>query len=96
MASFVARQPVEIDYDDEVDVLYLFVRHPKSLDTSQERDGLLLDKDHQNGEVVGVTVLDYEQKFRGLADLSWLMRLPLPRPITTFLIERTPAHAVIV
>jgi uncharacterized protein YuzE len=91
MAWFVARQTFDVDYDDEVDVLYLFIRHPKATNTSEERDGLLVDRDTHSGEVVGVTVLDYERKFRHLPDLSWVIDLPLPRPFTNFLIDRRPA-----
>ena len=90
MASAVAQLSFDVDYDREVDVLYLFVRHAKATSTLEERDGLLVDRDSYSGEIVGVTVLDYERRFRQLPDLSWLTELPLPPLLTSFLIERQP------
>jgi uncharacterized protein YuzE len=82
---------LEISYDQEVDVLYLSIRTAPAVDSTKERDGLLVDIDRQNGEVIGATVLDYEGKFRHLPNLSWVMSLHLPRPISSFLIDRTAA-----
>ena len=83
--------PLDISYDGEVDVLYISMGHPRATHAEEERDGLLIEKDATTGEIVGVTVLDYEQKFRRLRDLSWLIHLPLAKPMTHFLIERMPA-----
>jgi uncharacterized protein YuzE len=82
---------LEVLYDREVDVLYLSVGQPSACSSSEEANGLLIDRNSETGEVVGVTVLDYETKFRRLDDLSWVMDLPLPRPVTNFLIERHTA-----
>src|ERR1035441_2851887 len=84
---------LEISYDGEVDVLYLSIGKPRVADTIEDRDGLLLLKDLSTSELVGVTVLDYDQKFRHLLDLSWLMkRRDLPRAVVDYLVERTPAY----
>jgi len=77
-------------YDDEVDVLYLSLGQPRPTETHQYEAGLLIEKDFETGEVVGVTVLDYEQKFRHLKKLGWVMKLPLPRELADFLTERSP------
>ena len=82
---------LKVLYDREVDVLYLSVRRPSACESSKQGNGLLIHRDSETGEVVGVTVLDYENKFRGLGDLSWIMDLPLPRPVANFLIERSAA-----
>lgn len=94
MEASVARQIGRLDvmYDEEVDVLYLSIGEPRPAHSSEVRDGLLVDRDPVTAEVMGVTVLDYEQKFRRMLELSWVMDVRLPRDITTFLIERTPAH----
>jgi uncharacterized protein YuzE len=84
---------LDVSYDREVDILYLSIGHPRRANTVEDRDGLLLLKDLDTAQVIGVTVLDYDQKFRRLRDLSWLMkRRDLPRDIVNYLIERTPAH----
>jgi hypothetical protein len=45
----------------------------------EEEQGFLLRKDPQSGETVGVTILDYEEHFRQLPNLSWLSTKPLPK-----------------
>jgi uncharacterized protein YuzE len=82
---------LEKHYDPEGDVLYLSIRQSPFSHATKERDGLLVDVDQETHEVIGVTVLDYEGKFRRLSDLSWIMSLRLPRPLTDFLIERNAA-----
>jgi uncharacterized protein YuzE len=82
---------LEKHYDPEGDVLYLSIRQSPFSHATKERDGLLIDVDRDTNEIVGVTVLDYETKFRMLSDLSWIMSLHLPRPLNDFLIERSPA-----
>ena len=79
---------LEKHYDREGDVLYLSVKKSPFSHATKERDGLLVDVDRETNEVVGVTVLDYEAKFRRLPDLSWLTPLRLPKPLSDFLIER--------
>jgi uncharacterized protein YuzE len=82
---------LEKHYDREGDVLYLSLKSSPFSHATKERDGLLLDVDEATKEIVGVTVLDYEAKFRRLPDLSWLATLPLPKPLSDFLIERCAA-----
>ena len=79
---------LEKHYDREGDVLYLTIRRSPFSHATKHRDGLLIDIDRESNKVVGVTVLDYETKFRKLSDLSWIMSLHLPRPLSDFLIER--------
>jgi uncharacterized protein YuzE len=82
---------LEKHYDREGDVLYLSVKKSPFSHATKERDGLLVDVDRETNEIVGVTVLDYEAKFRRLPDLSWLTSLRLPKPLSDFLIERCAA-----
>jgi len=82
---------LEKHYDREGDVLYLSLKRSPFSHATRERDGLLIDVDRATNEVVGVTVLDYEAKFRKLSDLSWLNSLRLPKPLSDFLIERSAA-----
>ena len=80
---------LEKHYDSEGDVLYLSVREASFSDAFKQRDGLLIDVDRENKEVIGVTVLNYEEKFRKLPDLSWVRTLQLPHALTDFLTERS-------
>ncbi len=70
MDSSVARSAPRLDvlYDDEADVLYVSLGAPRPADTLPGEHGLLIRKDLKTGEVVGVTILDYEQHFRRLKD----------------------------
>ncbi len=65
------------------------IGEPRNAVTYPEKEGLLIDRDQQTGQVVGATVLDYEQNFRKLIDLSWIMALKLQRDLTNFLIDRS-------
>ena len=80
---------LEKHYDREGDVLYLSVKKSPFSHATKERDGLLVDVDQATNEVVGITVLDYEAKFRKLPDLSWLRSLCLPKSLSDFLLERS-------
>jgi uncharacterized protein YuzE len=82
---------LEVLYDQEADVLYLSVGQPKPSSIIQDREGLLIQRDLATGEVVGATVLDYEQRFRSLTDLSWILGLRLPQDLTNFLLRRPAA-----
>ena len=87
MDSSVARSASRLDvlYDDEADVLYVSLGAPRAADTLPGEHGLLVRKDMTTGEVVGVTVLDYEQHFRKLKDLSWLAESDLPSDLAIYL-----------
>lgn len=82
---------LEVLYDQEADVLYLSVGQPKPSSIIEDQEGLLIQKDLTTGEVVGATVLDYQQRFRGLTDLSWILGLRLPQDLTDFLLRRSAA-----
>lgn len=90
MEASIARQVgrLEVLYDKEVDVLYLSIGTPRPADTFEEKEGLLIDRDPETREVVGLTVLDYERKFRRLPDLSWVRQLHLPTDLTSYLLDR--------
>jgi uncharacterized protein YuzE len=61
----------ELSYDRDADVLYISIGSPRPAHTYEEEQGLLIRKDPRTGETVGVTILDYEEYFRQLPDLSW-------------------------
>ena len=82
---------LEVLYDHEADVLYLSVGQPKPSSIIEDQEGLLIQRDLATGEVVGATVLDYQQRFRGLTDLSWILGLRLPQDLTNFLLRRPAA-----
>jgi uncharacterized protein YuzE len=82
---------LEVLYDQEADVLYLSVGPPKPSSIIEDQEGLLIQRDLTTGEVVGATVLDYQQRFRGLPDLSWILGLQLPQDLTNFLLRRPAA-----
>jgi uncharacterized protein YuzE len=83
---------LEVLYDQEADVLYLSVGPPKPSSIIEDQEGLLIQRDLSTGEVVGATVLDYQQRFRELPDLSWILGLRLPQDLTDFLLRRAPAQ----
>jgi uncharacterized protein YuzE len=51
------KHPIWLDYDEEVDVLYLHFESPPATTYSEMRDdGVILD--YRNNRLVGVTILD--------------------------------------
>ena len=83
---------VEVSYDRDGDVLYLSLGNPRPAITRGEKDGLLVRTDPKTDQVVGLTVLDYEKKFRQLADISWVEKQSLPDEVVDFL-KRRPQFA---
>jgi uncharacterized protein YuzE len=77
-----------IDYDEASDVLYLSLGEPRQALTYEGAEGLLLRKDPQTGELVGVTVLSYDRHFRHLPNVSWLENMGLPPVLLDYLEER--------
>lgn len=45
-----------VDYDKEVDVLYISFREPQKADDAYEEDGIVYRK--RRGRIIGLTVLD--------------------------------------
>ena len=82
----------ELSYDRDADVLYISIGSPRPAHTCEEEQGLLIRKDPRTGETVGVTILDYEEYFRQLSDLSWLATKPLPEELIAYLRERPVLH----
>jgi hypothetical protein len=82
----------ELSYDRDADVLYVSIGTPRPAYTYEDEQGLLLRRDPNSGETVGVTILDYEEHFRQLADLSWLATKPLPKELIAYLRERPILH----
>ena len=83
----------QLSYDRDADVLYVAIGSPRPAYTDEEEQGLLIRKDPQSGETVGVTILDDEEHFRQLPDLSWLATNPLPEELVAYLRERPVLHA---
>lgn len=65
---------LEVLYDQEADVLYLSVGQPNPSSIIEDQEGLLIQRDLATGEVVGATILDYQQRF-SLYDMLPLRRL---------------------
>ncbi|MGH7812632.1 MAG: DUF2283 domain-containing protein [Candidatus Binataceae bacterium] len=82
---------LEVGYDEEADVLYVSVGKPRAAVTDETGEGLLVRKDPATGEIVGVTVLDYEQRFNRLPDRARLVAMGLPQDVTSSLLHRTAA-----
>ena len=78
---------LEISYDEDADVLYLSVGHPRVADTFDSDYGLLLRKDPQAQEIVGATILHYGGMFKKLLDRSWVKKLDLPGDLESYLLN---------
>ena len=83
----------QLSYDRDADVLYVAIGSPRPAYTDEDEQGLLIRKDAKSGETVGVTILDYEEHFRQLPDLSWLTSKPLPEELVAYLRERPVLHS---
>ena len=82
-----------LSYDRDADVLYVSIGSPHPAYTDENEQGVLIRRDPKSGETVGVTILDYEEHFRQLPDLSRLGTKPLPEELIAYLRERPVLHA---
>ena len=93
MAAFVVHVgQFQLSYDRDADVLYIAIGYSRPAYTDEDEQGLLIRKDPKSGETVGVTILDYEEHFRQLPDLSWLVTKSLPEELVVYLRERPVLH----
>lgn len=92
-ASIIHVGQFELSYDRDADVLYVSIGSPHPAYTDEDEQGLLIRRDPKSGETVGVTILDYEEHFRQLPDLSWLATKPLPEELVAYLRERPVLHS---
>lgn len=53
------------DYDDEADILYLWVEDPCPAVTYETSQGHLVQLDPDTREFVGVTIIDYKARWEG-------------------------------
>ena len=58
---------MRIEYDKEVDALYILLRDAKPMDTRDVEEGVTIDLD-ENGHIVGIEILDATDKL-GLESL---------------------------
>ena len=58
---------MRIEYDKEVDALYILLRDAKPVDTRDIEEGVTIDLD-ENGHIVGIEILDATEKL-GLESL---------------------------
>ncbi len=58
---------MRIEYDKEVDALYILLRNAKPVDTRDVEEGVTIDLD-ENGHIVGIEILDATDKL-GLESL---------------------------
>ena len=87
-ATLRQNDELDVTYDRAADVLYLSIGNPAPALTKGAENGLLIRFDPATNRVVGVTVLNYEEKFRGLDDMSWLDSKALPSQLTEYLKRR--------
>jgi uncharacterized protein YuzE len=78
---------LDIDYDEHADVLYLAIDKPRIADTFDSEHGVLIRKDPETHEVVGVTILHYGGLFKKLLDRSWVKELGLPDDLASYLLN---------
>jgi hypothetical protein len=83
----------QLSYNRGADVLYVSIGSLRPPYTDEYKQGVLIRKDPKSGETVSVTILDYEEHFRQLADLSWLATKPLPGELVVYLRERLVVHS---
>jgi hypothetical protein len=53
------------DYDDDGDILYLWVKGPCPAVTYETRDGHLVQLDPESREFAGVAIVDYKARWEG-------------------------------
>ncbi len=53
------------DYDDDADVLYLWVEGARPAVTYETRDGHLVQLDPETRDFVGVTIIDFKARWEG-------------------------------
>lgn len=53
------------DYDEDADILYLWVEGPRPAVTYETRDGHLVQLDPSTRDFVGVAIIDYKARWEG-------------------------------
>lgn len=85
---------LQISYDEDSDVLYVSIGEPRPALTYEEDGGVLIRRDPETQKVVGVTVVDYDHRFRALPDVSWLETKGLPSELVSYLKKRPPIYSI--
>lgn len=62
MEQNIERQ-LRLSYDKEADVLYVSFGAPREAVSEETGEGMLLRRQPETGEIVGITVLDFEKRF---------------------------------
>ena len=83
----------QLSYDRDTEVRYVTIGSPRPAYTDEDEQEVLIRRDPKSGKMVGVTILDYEEHFRQLPDLSWLATKPLPEELIAYLRECPILHA---
>jgi len=78
---------LDVAYDEDRDVLYIAIDKQRAADTFDTEHGLLVRKDPESKEIVGVTILHYGGFFKKLLDYSWLKDLQLPKELESYLLN---------
>ncbi len=81
---------LHVSYNADGDVLYISIGEPRAALTVTDDEGLLIRRDPETYDIVGITILDYEQRFRRLPDVAWLESKSLPEELLDF-VQRRPA-----
>lgn len=58
-------KPLVADYDEVVDILYLWLEGPRPAVTLETSQGHLVQLDPETREFVGLTVIDYRSRWEG-------------------------------
>ncbi len=53
---------MEVSYDEEADVLYIKLRSCENVETEHKDDDVLIRRDAETGEIVGYTVIGFEER----------------------------------
>lgn len=63
MEMDTGQRQLRLSYDKDVDVLYVSFGAPQEAVSEETGDGMLIRKHPETGEIVGVTILEFEERF---------------------------------
>lgn len=63
MDANAERRQLRLSYDKDADVLYMSFGAPQEAISEETEDGMLIRKHPDTGEIVGVTILGFEERF---------------------------------
>jgi uncharacterized protein YuzE len=82
----INNKPMNIDYDEVADVLYISFGKPTRAICAEDSNGNLIRMDVYTNKIVGITIIDFKKRYMesSLIDVVEMANKIVPRILTQF------------